>query len=162
MYQIYLHTCQWWQNYIRKVSGINFFFSIRDSQSLNIYIYTYIYSLILFNLNLLFENENNTEEKDDDERGKKVWRTISCIYNNIQVHFEHIVIICQLEYKMNLMWNWSIDQATNKIRIRMKTSYAGERVTISNDVLRFITRFVSPLSHLFFLIVIVSVILIIQ
>ncbi len=32
-----------------------------------------------------------------------------------------------------------IDRSSNEeIRIRMKTSYTGERVTISNDVLRFI------------------------
>ena len=36
-----------------------------------------------------------------------------------------------------------IDQSHNeKIRIKMKTSNAGERVTISNDVLRFILIYI--------------------
>lgn len=54
------------------------------------------------------------KEKDDDEKEKEN-EELYHVYTTAttgQVHFEHIVIICQLEYKMNFMWIWSIDQAT--------------------------------------------------
>jgi hypothetical protein len=101
------------------------------------------------------------KEKDDDEKEKEN-EELYHVYTTAQVHFEHIVIICQLEIQNEFHVNL-IDWSSYKIiRIsKMNISYTGERVTISNDVLIF---FFFLLSHLFFVffIVIVWLILLIQ